>query len=70
MSLAGDGGRKSVACSVAHRELEQTVTQTSSEPLSWSRNADAANDPQPDARWNHLAHLSFSLPVVMWRCQV
>ena len=27
MSLAGDGGRKSVACSVAHRELEQTVTQ-------------------------------------------
>jgi hypothetical protein len=24
--LAGEGGRKPVACRVAHRELEQTVT--------------------------------------------
>jgi hypothetical protein len=41
--LAGEGGRKSVACWVAHREVEQTVTQTSSDPSSWSRNASTAS---------------------------
>jgi hypothetical protein len=41
--LAGDGGMNSVACRVAHRELEQTVTQTSSNPSSWSRKASTAS---------------------------
>ena len=41
------GGRTSVACRDAHRELEETVTKTSSEPSSWSRDASTASKAVP-----------------------